>query len=203
MQVFISHNSANKADARLLATSLVEQGVGVWLDEWRLRPGESITAGIESGLDSSNVFALIWSEAAARSNWVGTEVRAYLRRRVNDNSLRIVPIMCDDNALPTLVADYRGFTIKAPNDFKAIATAIAGTHSDHDVALILQQRLWELAKDKIPDGSPHKYVICPQCASKNIEHRAFFDGYKERMTYSVMCLEPGCKFMVVQFGDES
>jgi len=203
MQVFISHNSTNKADARLLATALVEQGVGVWLDEWLIKPGESIIAGIESGLDSSDVLALLWSEAAAKSNWVGAELRAYVRRRIDNKSLRIVPIMCDATALPALVADFRGFTLRSPEDLKAIAAEIAGRPADHEMALLLQRRMWELAKSRIPEGSPHKYIICPQCGSKNIGHRAFFDSYKERMAYSVMCLEPNCKFMVAQFGNNN
>ena len=200
MQTFISHNEANKADARLLATALVEQGVGVWLDEWEVRPGDSITAGIESGLDKADVFILFWSAAAASSNWVGTELRAYIRRRVDNQELRIVPILCDTTPLPRLVADYRGFHISDAKDFQTIAKYIAGNKADKDIALMLQHRLWELAQDKIPDGSPHKYVVCPQCGSSDIEHGAHFDGYKERMAYWVWCLK--CKFQVAQFADK-
>ena len=200
MQVFISHNIANKADARLLASSLVQYGAGIWFDEWNIRPGESIAAGIESGLADADVFALLWSEKAAQSNWVGAEVRAYLHRRVADASLRIIPVMLDSTPLPVLVADYRGFSIKGPEDFDQIARAVSGQHEDHALALLLQRRLWELAKGKVPEGSPHKYVVCPQCGSPDLKHMAFFDGYKERMNYAVMCLEENCKFMRSEFG---
>jgi hypothetical protein len=199
MQVFISHNVANKADARLLAAALAQRGVTVWFDEWNIRPGESIAAGIETGLTGSNVFVLVWSAAAARSNWVGAEVRAYLHRRVADASLRIVPIMIDETTLPALVADYRGFRISGPQDFAHIADELSGNRNGEDLAQLLQKRLWELAKGKIPEGSPHKYIVCPQCGSPNIEHKAFFDDYKEKMNYSVMCMEDGCKFFRAEF----
>ena len=199
MQTFISHNRANKADARLLAAALVEQGVGVWLDEWEIRPGDSIVTGIESGLESADLLVLFWSAAAAQSEWVGTELRAYIRRRIDEQSLRIVPILCDDTPLPTLVAEYRGFRISSPDDYQAIAETIAGKKAGKEVAGLLQRRLWELAKDKIPEGSPHKYVVCPQCGSDKIEHGAHFDGYKERINYWAWCLD--CKFQIAQFAD--
>ena len=202
MQVFISHNIANKADARLLAAELVGRGVGVWFDEWNIRPGESITAGIEGGLAKSDVFVLIWSSQAAQSNWVGTEVRAYLRRRVDDATLRIVPIMVDETPLPVLVADYRGFVIQAPDDYQKIAHDLTGNPQVHDLALLLQKRLWELSKGKVPEGSPHKYVVCPQCGSPNLKHMAYFDDYKEKMSYAVICLEEDCKFLIAQFEND-
>lgn len=200
MQVFISHNLANKADARLLASSLAQCGAGVWFDEWAIRPGESIAAGIESGLAGADVFALLWSEKAAQSNWVGAELRAYLHRRVADASLRIVPVMLDSTPLPVLVADYRGFSINGPEDFDRIARDVSGQHDDHALALLLQQRLWELAKGKIPEGSPHRYVVCLQCGSNALKHTTLFDPYKERMNYAVMCLEENCKFIRSEFG---
>ena len=95
MKIFISHNKADKASARALAVLLVEQGVDVWFDEWELCPGDSIVGGIEEGLSNAGVFVLLWSKAAEASNWVGTEVRAFLRRRVDDDGLKIVPLMVD------------------------------------------------------------------------------------------------------------
>lgn len=200
MQVFISHNVANKADARLLAAALAQRGTNVWFDEWNIRPGESIAAGIESGLAASDVFVLIWSSDAARSNWVGTEVRAYLHRRVSNASLRIVPIMLDETALPILVADNLGFKIAAPEDFEHVAQELSGEHDGHELAQLLQRRLWELAQGQFPEGSPHRYPICPQCGSSDLRHTAFFDSYKEKMVYAVQCWAENCKFMRSEFG---
>jgi hypothetical protein len=201
MQAFLSHNSADKADARLLAGALAQHAVGIWFDEWSIRPGDSIAAGIESGLTGSDVFVLLWSAHAASSNWVGTEIRAYLHRRVQDATLRIVPVMLDATPLPALVADYRGFRVNEPEDYERVARELSGEHDSHALAQALQKRLWELAKGKIPEGSPHRYVICPQCGSTELEHMAVFDGCKERMNYAVMCMAEGCKFMRSQFGE--
>ena len=68
MLAFISHNKADKATARLLATALVETGVSVWFDEWNLRPGDSIVGGIEGGISQCDVFVISWSFKAQQSN---------------------------------------------------------------------------------------------------------------------------------------
>jgi hypothetical protein len=86
---------------------LVAQGEDVWFDEWEIRPGQSLTGGIEEGLAGSDAFILVWSGAAHASRWVGTELRAYIRRRVDDNSLLVIPLMLDRTPLPVLVADFQ------------------------------------------------------------------------------------------------
>lgn len=199
MQAFLSHNSADKIDARLLAAALARHAVGVWFDEWNIRPGESIAAGIEDGLAESDVFIVLWSVNAAQSKWVGTEVRAYLHRRVQDATLRIVPIMLDETDLPVLLADYLGFKISEPEDYEKVARELSGEQENQDLATRLQERLWELARGSVPEGSPHRYIVCPQCGSSDLLHTAHFDDYKQRMMYSVMCLAEDCKFIRAQF----
>ncbi|HEY0152954.1 MAG TPA: toll/interleukin-1 receptor domain-containing protein [Longimicrobium sp.] len=61
MKAFISHNAADKETARLLASRLVERGIDVWFDEWQLRPGDSITGGIETGIGECDTFVTLWS----------------------------------------------------------------------------------------------------------------------------------------------
>ena len=79
VKVFISHNAQDKETARLLAMLFTERGIGVWFDEWQIKPGESITGGFGKGIEECNVFVLLWSAAAKGSRWVDTDVRAAIR----------------------------------------------------------------------------------------------------------------------------
>ncbi len=159
MQAFVSHNKADKATARLLATALVEVGVGVWYDEWDIRPGDSIIGGIEEGLSTCNAFILIWSSYAQKSNWVGAELRAAITRRVADKSLRVIPIMVDDTPLPVLVSEYRGFALQSSSDLRRIATEISGVTNYKDIAQTLQRRLHELADLNNAADNPVRVVV--------------------------------------------
>lgn len=174
-----------------MAVALVEQGINVWFDDWELRPGDSITGGIEAGLSQADVFVFLWSEAASSSNWVGTEIRAYVRRRVDKQTLRIVPVMLDHTALPVLVADYRGFQFDSASDLRRIAGEIVGRSDLKTVAERLQRRLHELAARELAPEDSIRFLVCPKCASKRISRNSHYDGYEDSIIYFAMCEDCG------------
>jgi len=51
--VFLSHSAKDKPVVRPLAERLRGDGLRVWFDEWMLKPGDSIPAKIEEGLEHS------------------------------------------------------------------------------------------------------------------------------------------------------
>jgi hypothetical protein len=183
MKAFISHNKADKEHARTLAGLLIEQGEGVWFDEWDLRPGDSLTGGIEEGLDSSDVFILIWSDAARRSEWVGTELRATIRRRVDDASLRIVPVMLDQTPLPRLVADFLGFDLSSGD----VAQQVTGQPRDIQIAQRLQARLQSLAVANVHPSDPFGLLICPSCGSGDLKRTSATDDRRDETYYLINC----------------
>lgn len=189
MRIFISHNSGDKETARLLAIKLVECGLDVWFDEWRIRPGDSITGGMEDGISQSEVFVLLWSYRAAASNWVGTELRAALRRQVDHKDFRVIPLMLDQTPLPTLIADYRGFALDKLSDLERIAKEITGEETVVDLAQRLQKRLLELAANEFPEENPIRALVCPRCASKNLAATVQHDPYSYEKIYYVLCNE--------------
>ena len=71
--VFLSHSSKDKAVVRDVAERLRKDGLRVWLDEWVLRPGDSIPAKIEEGLEQSRVLVLCMSAQAFGSDWARLE----------------------------------------------------------------------------------------------------------------------------------
>jgi hypothetical protein len=191
LRIFISHNAKNKETARLLATLFTDRGISVWFDEWQIKPGESITGGIGKGMEECDVFLLIWSASANSSKWVDTEIRAAIRKRVDDTGFRLIPIMLDDTALPTLVADYRGFSLVNVSELESIVREICPDEAEIDVVARLQGRFLELVAKQFPKGDEVRALICPRCASKNlsaqIKHEPRFD---ERL-YLVRCADCG------------
>lgn len=191
MKVFISHNKEDKTSARALAVMLVEQGVDVWFDEWEIRPGDSIVGGIEEGVGNADVFVLLWSAKAQESKWVGTELRAFIRRRVDDAGLRIVPLMLDGTALPALVADYRGFDLSGDMTFEDAVAEMTGNPRDVEVARLLQAKLIELTAGNAASGDPLPYLVCPSCASANLKRSSAVDPVRDDVYYLIDCEDCG------------
>lgn len=191
MSAFISHNRADRETARSLATALVAQGESVWFDEWDLRPGDSMTGGIQEGLEGAEVFVLVWSETAARSRWVGAEVRAYVRRRIDDDDLRIIPVMLDETPLPALVANYKGFRLIRGTTLDDMAHEIAGRPADIEIAQVIQRRLLQLTFANVPAGDPLPYLVCPSCGSADLDRRSAYDSAHDKQYFLIDCSKCG------------
>jgi hypothetical protein len=66
--VFVSHSTKDKAVVRPLADRLRKDHLKVWFDEWVLKPGDSIPAKIQEGLEFSRVLVLTLLPISHRAN---------------------------------------------------------------------------------------------------------------------------------------
>lgn len=71
--VFLSYSAKDKAVVRAVAERLQRDGLRVWLDEWEIRPSDSIPSKIEEGLEYSRVLVLCMSANAFGSDWTRLE----------------------------------------------------------------------------------------------------------------------------------
>ena len=94
--VFLSHSSKDKAVIRPLAEKLRADGVRVWYDEWEIRPGDSIPAKIEEGLEQSRVLVLCMSANAFGSDWAQLESGTFRFRDPLNKDRRFIPLKLDD-----------------------------------------------------------------------------------------------------------
>ena len=99
--VFLSHSAKDKAVVRPLAERLRADGVKVWFDEWVLKPGDSIPAKIEEGLERSRVLVLCMSANAFGSDWAQLESGTFRtgQRPFRDplnKERRFLPLRLDD-----------------------------------------------------------------------------------------------------------
>src|ERR671938_1771029 len=94
--VFLSHSTKDKAVVRALAERLRADGLRVWLDDWEIRPGDSIPAKIEEGLERSRVLVLCMSANAFGSDWATLESQTFRFRDPLNKERRFIPLRLDD-----------------------------------------------------------------------------------------------------------
>jgi hypothetical protein len=104
---FLSHSSADKPLIRQLAADLTAAGVSVWLDEQRIKVGESIPERIGQGLAESDYFLLAVSKASVASEWVKKELNGALVNEVQRRSVHVLPIKLDDAPMPAAISDKK------------------------------------------------------------------------------------------------
>ncbi|MCE9609027.1 MAG: TIR domain-containing protein [Chthoniobacter sp.] len=104
--VFLSHSSKDKAVVRPLAERLRKDGVKVWFDEWVLKPGDSIPAKIEEGLERTRVLVLCMSANAFGSDWAQLESGTFRFRDPLNKERRFLPLRLDDAPIKGSLAQF-------------------------------------------------------------------------------------------------
>lgn len=104
--VFLSHSSQDRDVVRPLAERLRADGLRVWLDIWEIRPGDSIPAKIEEGLERSRVLVLCMSANAFGSDWGALESGTFRFRDPLNRERRFVPLRLDDAPIKDSLAQF-------------------------------------------------------------------------------------------------
>lgn len=71
--VFLCHSSVDKGVVRMVHDDLMHLGVNCWLDENKIKVGDSIVSRISDGLKSSQTMILFLSRKSVRSLWARKE----------------------------------------------------------------------------------------------------------------------------------
>ena len=97
--VFLSHAAADKSVVRELAERLRKDGLKVWFDEWIIKPGDSIPAKIEDGLEQSRLLVLCLSANAVGRDWPLLESGTFRFRDPLNKERRFIPLRLDDTPI--------------------------------------------------------------------------------------------------------
>jgi len=104
---FLSHSSVDKPFIRQLAADLTASNINVWLDEQKIRVGESIPERVAQGLAESDFFLVAISEHSVTSQWVQKELNNALVNEVQRRKVHILPLKLDGSPVPQIIADKR------------------------------------------------------------------------------------------------
>lgn len=125
---FLSHSSADKVFIRQIAADLTAKGIGVWLDEQRIRVGDSIPEKIAQGLAESDYFLIGISQRSSESAWVQKELNNALMSEVQRRKVHILPLKLEDTPMPPIIADkkYADFSKSYKAGLDDLLTALKG-----------------------------------------------------------------------------
>lgn len=100
-KVFVSHASEDKERFVLdFARRLRENGVDAWLDQWEMKPGDSLVDKIfEQGLKDAQAVIVVLSEISVQKPWVREELNASVVNRINKGT-KLIPVVIDECDVP-------------------------------------------------------------------------------------------------------
>ncbi|MGZ5135830.1 MAG: TRAFs-binding domain-containing protein [Flavitalea sp.] len=98
--VFLSYRSVNRTWVLNLYDVLVDLGYKVFIDQCELAAGKDLILRLSDALKKSQAGILIWSEAAAESDWVYKEYERLETKSTKNPNFNFVPIRLDKTELP-------------------------------------------------------------------------------------------------------
>ncbi|SNS95982.1 TIR domain-containing protein [Tardiphaga sp. OK246] len=125
-EVFLCHASADKGWVRMVHDDLMHVGVKCWLDENKIRVGDSIVSKISSGLASSQTMIAFLSRKSVDSMWALKEWQSFLARQLSGTDIKILPALLEKCDIPPILADikYADFTKSYHDGYKEIYNAL-------------------------------------------------------------------------------
>jgi len=150
--IFISHSSRDKAAALRLATTLNFCAIDVWLDDWELEIGQSLTDGIAKAMDSSKYIAILITENYNNTVWTKTEYKKALSREQKEDRTVMLPLILGQAEVPDFIED-KVYVDLRENYFCGITKIVGMVHeiSSFRITQALSERnpqciadIWEL-----------------------------------------------------------
>ena len=119
-RVFISYAHEDADWVRVLAQRLEGSGVGVYFDEWDLRPGAVVVHELGEAIRRSGTAIQVLSPASVAKPWVREEFAALLHESI-ERGLRFIPVLHGDVEVPPFAAsrvwlDFRAASAREYDD---------------------------------------------------------------------------------------
>ncbi len=104
-QIFLCHSHSDKPFVRKLAGHLSELDIKVWLDEWELKPGDSLHGCIEKALQEAAYLGVILSPESVASKWCQNELTYALSLQKHAKDQVAIPLLVRDVLMPLSLSD--------------------------------------------------------------------------------------------------
>ena len=122
---FLSYNNKDKKFVHKLALDLQSQGISVWIDDWAIKGGQSISDSVQKALTQYDVFIIVLSPNSVKSMWVKEELRVAFKRRLSrSRSALILPVLFKKCRIPTFLADYKYISFLNRQGYKSSFTQL-------------------------------------------------------------------------------
>lgn len=133
MGVFISYSSKDKSFVERLSQKLVDNRIGVWLDKWEMKPGDSLIDKIQNALEDSSYLLVVLSKHYVQSEWCRKEQNAGLVKEINSKKVVVIPILLEDCSIPIFLQEkvYADFRESFDDGFIELFKSLSKIANDH------------------------------------------------------------------------
>lgn len=106
-KAFISYSTKDREFVEKLANDLSNEKFQLFFDKWEIKVGDSIVEKINDALEEMKDFIIILSKSSVNSNWVKKELSSGIVKKLEDSSIRILPVLKEECSIPLIIKDLK------------------------------------------------------------------------------------------------
>jgi hypothetical protein len=139
--IFISHSSRDKGTALRLGTVLNFCAIDVWLDDWELEVGQSLTDELAKAMNKSRFIAILITENYNKTVWTKTEYKKAMAREQKEQRTVMLPLIVGEAEIPDFLEDKIYIDLRTEY-YSGIVKLVAMVHrlTSHRVSLAVSVR---------------------------------------------------------------
>lgn len=124
--LFICHASEDETFVERLVAELDRRALYAWFDKREILVGDSIVVKINAALTEARYLVAVLSPNSVKKPWVTRELNSTLMRQLDEQNIRILPIILSDCEIPPLLSDlkYADFRSSFDEGFSDLFNAI-------------------------------------------------------------------------------
>jgi hypothetical protein len=144
--IFISHSSRDKAAALTLASTLNFCAIDVWLDDWELEVGQSLTDELAKAMIDSRFIAILITENYNKTVWTKAEYKKALAREQSEQRIVMLPLVVGEAQILTFLRT-RSTSICERNISQALRSSLAWCiiyqdFASPELSKLMHPRVW-------------------------------------------------------------
>jgi hypothetical protein len=164
---------------------LASKGIEPWVDDWEIKPGDSLLTMIESGIGDAGYFLPFLSPRSVDRPWVRSEIEMAVTRKML-NKLRIIPILIGVgfHDVPLFLQTILGVKVDGEAGIPAAAQRVVDTIYGVSSKPPIAARPAYTATPTVPGLSPADMAFLRAACERSIEADQpyiDFDGVAERL----------------------
>ncbi|MDQ1593265.1 MAG: hypothetical protein QOG71_3892 [Pyrinomonadaceae bacterium] len=157
-KVFLSYSHKDKHLVEKVAVLLKDRGVDVWLDEWRLRVGESVIKEVEQSIRRADYVVIFISKYSVKSRWVQAEYEAAANYEMNyKKKIIVLSAVLDDSKLPAFLQrkKYADFQESFVEGYSGLLNSILKAKAKNSLDQTFSELARKLRMDHRSKHQPH------------------------------------------------
>jgi hypothetical protein len=148
--------SQDKQIATRLGLELAKRGMDVWLDEWAIQVGDSMSRKVEDALQNCKYVILLLCPRAVASNWLDREWRAAFSKEMQSGEVTVLLVLADKCVIPPLLRDrkHADLSESLERGLNELVSFLGKHKSSSSSMLVTPNRALAFREEVFPDGGP-------------------------------------------------